>query len=363
MHKAIPDYRVLFVTKTSRTAAPYLDPSVRYRCFHPAECLVSRGILADVVVQEKLEKAFLDSYDAFVFHRPDVGEARLEMFVELAKTRGKVIVADYDDLIFVPEFATQSSILLNGHATESQIVKIFKRNYKGFRLFDAFTVSTEPLAEQVRKLNPAAEVVVVPNGLSCSFKSVYPVRVSLDGRLAMKKRVFSYLSGTASHVPDLAYVADVMAEFLAAHRDARFSIAGPIELPDVLKYSPGVVRQPYREFAEFFASAASFYANIAPLAPGNVFNGCKSGLKFFESGIWGVPTIASPIADFRRFADSPGLVLAETPEEWRAALERILDEGEYRCMVSGLREYCLEHCMADEPAGRLLAFLQRKVRA
>ena len=63
------------------------------------------------------------------------------------------------------------------------------------------------------------------------------------------------------------------------------------------------------------------------------------------------------------FWDEIGPELEEYQQEWRAALERILDEGEYRRMVSGLREYCLEHCMADEPAGRLLAFLQRKVRA
>ena len=360
MNDRIPEYRVLFVTKTGRINAPYLDPSVRYRCFNPAEVFSARGIKSDVLTQDKLEISFLDNYDAFVFHRPDASEAKVAMFVELARVRGKTVVADYDDLIFAPEYALQSSIFLNGNATEDQVEAIFKRNFKGFSLFDAFTVSTEPLAEQVRKLKPQARVLVVPNGLSRRLLDIYPApSLTAERRLQMTKKVFSYLSGTASHVPDIAYVAEAMAEFLSAHREARFAIGGPIKLPDVLLYAPGIVRQPYREFVEFFSSAASFYANIAPLAPGSVFNNCKSGLKFFESGIWGVPTIASPIADFKRFADSPGLILAESPEEWRAAFERLMDADEYRRAAAGLRDYCRAHCMADEPAMRQLAFLQK----
>ncbi len=351
-------FRILFVTKTSRVNAPYLDPSVRYRCFNPAEVLSERDVVADVISQDQIGGEHMENYDAFVFHRPDALQMSMSLFAKLARSRGKVVIADYDDLTFNPEYALKSSIFLNGNATKEKVREIYWRNYKAFRVFDAFSVSTKPLAEQVKKLNSSARVMVVPNGLSRRLLNSYVLPELRVDRHAGNKKVFSYLSGTASHAPDIAFVSEVLAEFLSRHKDVRLAVAGPITLPDVLASRPGVLRLPYREFFDFFPSAADFYANIAPLAPGNVFNNCKSALKFFESGIWGVPTLASPIEDFGRFSDSKGLLLADSLEGWESALEAMLDEDRYRDMVKGLREYCLEHCMADEPAENLLAFLQ-----
>ena len=357
-YKNRSDYRVLFVTKTSRVDAPYLDPSVRYRCFNPAEALLERGVVADVISQDKLDAAYVANYDAFVFHRPDPVFMSMSLFVKLAKSKGKAVIADYDDLIFNPEYALKSSLFLNGGASKDKVREIFWRNYKAFRLFDFFSVSTSPLAEQVLSLNPKAKVAVVPNGLSRSMLGSYKQPVHKKDNAFGGYKVFSYLSGTASHAPDIAFIGDVLADLLSSRKNVRIAIAGPVKLPDSLTNSPGILRIPYREFFDFFPSAAGFYANIAPLAAGNVFNNCKSALKFFESGIWGVPTVASPIEDFKRFADSPGLVLAETPEDWSSALEAVLDEDRHRNMVAGLREYCLEHCMADGPAEVLLSFLK-----
>ena len=160
-------------------------------------------------------------------------------------------------------------------------------------------------------------------------------------------------------MPDFASIADVIKEILEKHSDVRFTIAGPMQLPDSIKRHPGIVRQPYRQFMEFFSATGIFYANIAPLAEDNAFNNCKSGLKFFESGIWNVPTIATPIADFRRFSDSNGLILPQSQEEWMNAFEEIIDLERYRIRIKGLREYCLKNCMADAHANKLLTFLQK----
>lgn len=353
-----PDFRVLFVSQTARTDAPYLDPSVRYRCFNPAEVMTGNSVLADVVSQQNLTEGMMDHYDAFVFHRPYGGDERLAGFTDRIRSRNKRLVADYDDLIFAPDHALQSSIYLNGIRTEVQTRGIFRNNFQGLCCFDTFSVSTEPLKRHILALLPEARVTVVPNGLSEKLLAGAGLRPPVSrGGETPAAYLISYLSGTASHNPDFAFVSEALREVLARHPEYRLGICGPLEIAGSAVPAAAMLRFPHREYRDFFRRIRFAHVNIAPLAPGNVFNECKSGLKFFESGVWGVPTVASPIPDFLRFRDSAGLLLAETAEEWVSSLESLLDPEGYARAVSGLQEYCLEHCLATRPGMLLLNLL------
>lgn len=354
------DGRVLFVSQTAKMEAPYLDPSVRYRCYNPAEVFEQEGVIADVVAQQKLTAKLTENYDAFVFHRPYGGDPNLAVCLDAIRRRGCKVVADYDDLIFAPEYALESSIFLNGVRNEVQTKGIFKNNQIGFAQFDSFSVSTEPLKRQVLKLNPCAEVTVAGNGLSQSLLDSYDMTPPCVAPKASLKLV-SYLSGTASHNRDFESVAEVLAEFLCANADFRLAIAGPLEIPAAFPKSK-IVRIPHREYRDFFASVGIARFNIAPLKLPNVFNECKSGLKFFESGIWGVPSVVSPLEDFRRFGDSDGIAIAEKRGDWLEALNRYADFDCRKSAAEGLAEYCRENCMARKQALKLLAVLKGGAR-
>lgn len=347
--------RVLFVTQTARVETPYLDPSARYRCYNPAEVLEEEGFVADVIAQQKLTQGMTENYDAFVFHRPYGGDPNLVTCLDAIRKRGCPFVADYDDLIFAPDYALESSIFLNGIRNEVQTRGIFNNNYLGFMQFDSFTVSTVPLRDHVLALKPDAKVTVVRNGLSRRLIGSFdmtPRKIGLGHGL----KIVSYLSGTASHNRDFESIAEAVAGFLKAHSDFRLAVAGPLELPDGFP-KEHLIRIPHREYREFFASVGIADFNIAPLKSGNVFNACKSGLKFFESGIWGVPSVVSSLEDFSRFEDSPGIAIVEGEEAWRSALERFASEECRAAAADGLSEYCLKNCMASEQAGKLLPVL------
>ena len=348
--------RVLFVTQTARIATPYLDPSVRYRCYNPAEVLEEEGYLADVIAQQKLTVDIAENYDAFVFHRPYGGDLNLVTVLNSIHRRKCPVVADYDDLIFAPEYALESSIFLNGVRNEVQTKAIFNNNYLGFLQFDSFTVSTGPLREQILKLKPDARVSVVRNGLSRRLVDSFDRRRARGWGDGHRLKVVSYLSGTASHNRDFESVAGTLTEFLARHDDFRLLVAGTLEIPAGFP-KRSLIQMPHREYREFFASVGVASLNIAPLKPGNVFNACKSGLKFFESGIWGVPSIVSSLEDFRRFKDSHGIAIAEGGEEWTAALDMFADDAYREHAAEGLPAYCRNNCMARRPALTLLSFL------
>lgn len=352
------DFRVLFVTRTNRHNAPYLDSSVRYRCYNPAEVMADMGCLADVVASARLDARMMENYDAFVFHRPSGDDDNQMRCLERADALGKPCVADYDDLTFDPAFALHSSAYRNGRISGNRAMEVFESNKRGLLSFDSFTVATGPLADRVVAVKPGAEVCVVHNGLSPNLVASFPPLKAMSLRRHAARKVLSYLSGTSNHIPDIGFVADAIAKFLDSRPDFGLVIMGKLKSIPGLCGRRGVHRVGMRDFHSFFQHASAYYANLAPLAPDSMFNECKSALKFFESGVWGVPTIAYPNADFRRFSDSRGLLFAKSPESWQEALEKISDDGFYREATEGLRGYCLRNCMATGPARRLLAFLQ-----
>ena len=356
--KRMCDFRVLFVTRTNRHNAPYLDSSVRYRCYNPAEVMADMGCLADVVASARLDAKMMENYDAFVFHRPSGDDDNQMRCLERADALGKPCVADYDDLTFDPAFALHSSAYRNGRISGNRAMEVFESNKRGLLSFDSFTVATGPLADRVVAVKPGAEVCVVHNGLSPNLVASFPPLKAMSLRRHAARKVLSYLSGTSNHIPDIGFVADAIAKFLDSRPDFGLVIMGKLKSIPGLCGRRGVHRVGMRDFHSFFQHASAYYANLAPLAPDSMFNECKSALKFFECGVWGVPTIAYPNADFRRFSDSRGLLFAKSPESWLEALEKISDDGFYREATEGLRGYCLRNCMATGPARRLLAFLQ-----
>lgn len=352
---------ILFISQTKQLQQPYLDPSVRYRCYNFAQDIRNNGMIADVIPLQKFQMDMIDSYDYFIFHRPGNGNANLAYILKEIHRKGKRFHADYDDLIFAVEYALESSIFLNKVKTKGETIEIFKDNFAAFNLFDCFTASTKPLAEEINRLIPDAKVEIIPNGLSSTLLRAVGLGTDTDDteKNNHHRHIISYFSGTESHNLDFAYIQDILADFLRRHRNFCLLVAGPLDFDMTLFPKLSVLRQRYKPYEQFFKSASQAYLNIAPLAPNNRFNECKSSLKFYESGIWAVPTVASPLECFKRFSDSDGLKLAVSLDEWDEHLERLTEADEYKKATAGLRQYCLKNCLSQSSSDKLLHFINR----
>jgi glycosyltransferase involved in cell wall biosynthesis len=71
--------------------------------------------------------------------------------------------------------------------------------------------------------------------------------------------------------------------------------------------------------------------NLAPLVPGDPFCESKSAIKFTETGILNIPTVAVRNQTFSEtISDGVDGFLADTKDEWVEKLGRLIEDAELR---------------------------------
>lgn len=338
--------RVLFISNTSRKERPYLDPSVRYRCYNPAAALEKKGFTADVISFDVLNMQHVSLYDVFIFHRPPFDEKTIS-FMSAAKNNNKIVFADYDDLIFNKRYALHSSLYKSGRADEKTCLAIFSKNAKAVQLFDNFFVSTSPLKDKILEINSSANVTIAHNALGYDFLSALSVRKNNKPRYRDRKLVISYLSGTASHDKDFKVIEKPLKELLSKYKNKiEFQAVGPLNYD---KKSLGDIKHfKYVEYSKLKKIISRSDLNVAPLEVSE-FTNCKSGLKFFESGAFYVPSIVTPIADMTRFSDCDGISYALDEDDWYLSISRFVDDHGFYHKNSDLTgTYVHAKCTIDQ---------------
>jgi GT2 family glycosyltransferase len=310
------------------------DPK-RYRCDHQAEQLAMLGVSVDVRRTDDVRWGEVaDRYGLFVLHRVAFEEG-LRWFLGVARRTGKRVIFDTDDLVFDPgALRAHFSGLEHLDATERRAFeRRVEKSHEALRSADAATTSTEPLAELARRVNE--HVYVTPNTVSeemveqaeAALASAAVADASREGEVTI-----AYMSGTPTHDRDFLEAADAVRAVLDAFETTRFLVVGDLRLGqgftgfrDRIRHLPF---QPWYRLPELMAGVD---VNLAPLEQGNPFTECKSCIKYLEAGLVGVPTVASPRSDFRRVIEhGRNGLLADTPEEWRAALTELVSSVDRR---------------------------------
>ncbi len=313
-HQPPAALNVLYISFTPRTAQPYLDPSTRYRCFYPVEAARSLGHRAFVATEAALESVDPALFDLVVVHRPAFTPGLIG-FVRAARRAGVRLVADYDDLIFDPAYATQSSMFTQLWDL-NQVMQTFACNTDALRLFAEFTVSTAPLRDHVLALHPAATVHVVPNSVPPTLWSMVAGR----GYQQRQQRPFvGYFPGTATHDKDFHVAAHGVAEFCRARR-VPLRIVGPVRMEDAIFRGVEVERLALQSYNDMFDTLAGCRVVLAPLAA-SPFNQAKSHIKLVEAALSCASCVASAIPDMAQHRGQDGTTtLVEFDGDWPRAL-------------------------------------------
>lgn len=322
---------ICFVSETARSERPINDPSVRYRCFHPAEVLISQGNIASVCSASEFYKDPNFDYDVYVFHRPNVSRRNFLPVLRILRDAGKTLIADYDDLIFGDEaIALQSSAAKNGTLTPEHAIAAFASNLAGLLEFDKVTASTTPLARRLEEANPDADVHVVPN-------IVPPSVLSIHGELETyhaprPNTAIGYFAGTKSHDRDFPVMADALHRVLMENPSFTLMIVGPVAVPPALAALPNVSTAPVVNYLRLPGLMTMCNTVIAPLEMSD-FNACKSRVKFLEAALSGCRLLASPIPDMGAVG-SERLELMESLNDWYEALSAPVAPKDFRAQAA-----------------------------
>lgn len=344
---------ILYLSDTRFSKTPYRDGSTRYRCYHFAEELLRQEHVADVAVIGDIDINIIERYDVVVILRPSL-DRRLERVVNSCRDNNVTLIADYDDLIFDPELADQSPIVVNNQATEEQIQGVYRKHAAALQMFDKVTVATQDLAWHVRRVLPEADVLHLPNALS-PFWLEYNKHVRKES-FQSGVRDISYMPGTRSHDSDFSEVQATLSEVVNHTDNTRLQVIGALDVNDSLFRESKLVRGPWVDFFELPRFIADSWVTIAPLGD-TAFNKCKSHVKFIESAAFGTPIISSRCPDISQHHVN-GLSLVNSPEEWSRAFESYSDPDWYRQCSEDLRNYVLNNCMTGHSIGDLLSFFE-----
>ena len=152
-----------------------------------------------------------------------------------------------------------------------------------------------------------------------------PLEDKVKARL--QKKIIRYLPGTSHHKHDFEYVENFLSKLLENNPNYHLNIIGDLEFHDNNFPASQISKTAFQPYDLLPSLIDDSWLIIAPLT-NNIFNHCKSGLKFWESAAFGIPVISSPLADMQRF-NNKGLCISDKSDCWREFIRQMEDPETY----------------------------------
>ncbi len=241
--------------------------------------------------------------------------------MEEARKSSKFVVYELDDLLLeIPEQHPDYSYYT---ASRSAILQAVVEA-------DAVVGSTPAICEYLEQFNPSTHLW--ENYLDDSLWSFSTPNQAPDHTPIR----IGYMGGH-SHIHDLNLIIPALQRILTQFsHQVQISFYG-IQPPSLLKNFSNVDWIPvafgsYRDFAAYFQHQ-NCDIFLAPLES-NLFNHCKSHLKFLEYGALGVPGVYSRVRPYERLVDQgQNGFLASDNDEWETYLTRLIVDPELRLRI------------------------------
>jgi glycosyltransferase involved in cell wall biosynthesis len=310
-------------------------PTLQLSFERPLAPLIDRGqITSELLTEEFLRKRttivgdpnaesawiddFLDKYgpSAIIFCRYS-GPAYRSIIAWAKRRRVPVIYHIDDDLLAIPpEIGARKHALHNASARLTAVRELLESA-------DLVYASTEKLRRKL--LRYRSDLPIVVGKIYCSST---PLARPRPGRA----RKVGYMA-SADHAHNLERVIPAIQQMLERNPDVQLELFGSIPVPPALAHfgnriskSPAVAN--YDEFLSEFARFG-WDIGICPLAPIE-FNLMKANTKWIEYTTVGAAVIASRGTVYDESCANGCGILADTPDQWAAALDLLIRDGTKR---------------------------------
>jgi glycosyltransferase involved in cell wall biosynthesis len=337
----------IYDSASTRPASAFLQPRVllvaelslaqcrKYRVTQKADHLRSLGVPCTVLDwgDRRSVRNALQTHAVVIFYRvpgyPDV----LEIINE-AKRLGVTTFWEVDDLIFDAEaYDGNGNLHLLDPELKQGILFGIPLYRAALQRCDFGIASTESLAEGMRQAG-VDEAFVIENALDPETMSLAEKVRAARSRSGATVTIV-YGSGSKAHDADFATVACAVHAVMRQREGVRLRIVGHLTLPDdFAEFGGRVERAPFGTFEAYLAQLGSADISIAPLEP-TLFNEAKSNIKFLEASVLELPSVCSPRSAFRSvIQNGVNGFLAETEDQWTAALLKLVDSPDERARMS-----------------------------
>lgn len=274
---------------------------------------------------------------AFVFRLP--AWPSVVRAVLTARSLGVPTYYDIDDLLFdaaeFPDsFESYAGLITSTHYQDFMFGVPMVAAAMG--LCDYGIASTGPLAAAMRPRVRMGEVFLLPNGLDrCNtpWLSRPPARVRRDGDV-----VIACTSGTPAHSSEFGELAGpALLHILETRPQARLLLIGYVVLDAAFDvHADRITRFGHVDgAAAFWSLLAEADINLAVLRP-TAATDAKSEIKWLEAAALGIPSVVSDTALYKEVLEHDvDALIASTPDDWRDALSRLVDDAALRARIGG----------------------------
>jgi hypothetical protein len=334
--------RIAFVANNKQSSRFMGDPAFIYRCENLALALRQAGHQVELLHVSQLRAHA--AFDIVVLHRP---RKHWLTALRLAWLRrgGCRIIADFDDLVFLPQWAHVSPGVVNGLVSLAQTEKNFAEHAAALGYCDAFMVSVLPLQQKLQAFGKP--VLLLPNAVHMSWYN------EQEDAARLSRPTLTYFPGTRSHDRDFATIQPILEQLLTEEPELCLQITG--ELNTQIHCRPNqLLRFAKQPFAGYARHVAKSWVNLAPLEDSE-FNRHKSALKAIEAAWFNAPTLASPIPDMQRL-EKAGAMLMQQSDDWYRTIKALLSDNYYAEVSQQLRQRMMQQGCAEQHAAQFLQF-------
>lgn len=250
-----------------------------------------------------------------------IGAGWIYDLIEQVRAEGASIIYESDDLLF--DVLALDDPLWRQQSRVEQID--FERHIECTRkilsVVDKILVSTPELANAVPETD--ASIAVKPNRVPTFFRvfedgESYPRKI-LNTAFPEDGFNIYYGGGTSWHEVYYKMVEPALLRLLARFSDIYLTLGGGIRPTNP---HPRIVTLPRTLPELYFYNLQEYDLVLAPLVEGP-WSFAKSAIKIIEAACQGVPFIASPAPEYRKFVAETGLGQLARQEEWELLLEKI----------------------------------------
>jgi glycosyltransferase involved in cell wall biosynthesis len=140
-----------------------------------------------------------------------------------------------------------------------------------------------------------------------------------------------YATPSLAHQHDFLLIENVLVDLLNRYSGrVRLLTVGTLPLSESLvTVSRWIDNEQSTDYAGFLEILSGVDINLVPLAS-NAFNATKSNIKFLDAAAVEVPSVCSPVGDYRRLPDGECCFLASTEKEWLEKIVQLIEDDALR---------------------------------